>query len=454
MANSFPGFAGSRAVGLVPGSGLSLTPGAQAALMQGARAAALVGRGSIYFGGALLAAYVIHKLIQTYRAGGIDLSGYTVSCTRTVTVAHSAVGYAGFPGTVLCIGLTSVTPGSGLSPPPNAIMDIHKFDPSVPIIGGSNFPFRGFTKTGNPTQVVVPARHQWPVAELPIYYPGAWSGVDRPAWGPAVPYPGEMSPGYIRGNTADAGALAPPNVNTRVPGWAGVYPEALAPPRALPVPVPIPGVPGVVVPVIPGVGTRVESRVGERLVTTPVVNASSPTRPPPTLAEMKVRVSAALAGFKMFYSSVTEAADFVDALHKALPKCRQATTAKAVAQVKAARKYGWNKKYRKSEATPAAKLRAVNQFLADMLHNPGMLASEACQGHGRTRTAEKWQYGSKNGLRGAREQFVDQALKNLITESFKDYVYGRVGRKIGEISRDTGLPVGLQTIKSASQFNL
>jgi hypothetical protein len=299
---------------------------------------------------------------------------------------------------------------------------------------------------------------------------------DRPWTPPTFPLPAEMGTGRVGGYAPPwvegsrpgekpvAGAPpvvapAPGVFRPSIPaidGWGGVWPEAIDRPVAIPI---SPGNVGVFV---PGIGTAVSSD-GRKVRVVPLVRAAAPARPA-DVKELKARVSAALAGFRMFYNSATEAGDFVDALHSALPPCRQAKTEKSVRQQRAARKYGWNNKFHKSEASPAAKLSAVTQFLRDYAADP-FAAKDACQGYGRTAVAQRWAgeavWQPDDGfLQNARksdalQQFTDKALKNLVVENFKDFMWGTTGRKLGELTREVhNLPFGFQTLRSVSQFKL
>lgn len=460
MANGFPGF-GKVASIAARGAGLSLSPGQQAALLSGARSSALLLRGVGFVGSALLAAYLLSRLMRAQQPPGPWQypAGWDVCGAITGVVS-------GAPRTCLNLGEVIYS----LPPPPlsnqRGFFDNIRETQFPDLWRADQVGFAKRVSGSAPWQQSrtpgLPALLAWG----PTRTAGVGSDGRRLPWASAFPFPAEMTTG------ADAGYAAPGTgsrggVIAPIPGWPGLWPEGVTRPVDVPVPVAgaVPGAggavrpgevvtsPPAVIPVFPGIGTGVEI-VGGEIITSPVVNATSQTLPQWPLKEMKARASMMMAGFKMFYNSATEAGDFVDALHDALPKCRQAKTQAMYSQQAAARKHGWNKKYKKAQASPAAKLRAVTQFLADVYADPSMPASAVCSGYGRNATAQKWAKQERNGLDRALDVYVDKALKNLVVENAKDFVYGKIGQQIGKISRDTGLPVGLQTIKSASQFSL
>lgn len=480
MPNGFPSI-GVGAAALAARAGLS-SPGAMAAALSGARAAAILGRAIPFVGSALLAAWLLNEYLNGSREaapavpGGPDWSGFTVECGHIDARFAGAGSNCGF-GAVWLKGLTDKINRFQTSPgfyqevaifgerigQANATADTwvtpsNGYDVTTGRVRRSYGPV-GTLPTGAvdpPMSAGTPAQSARPAVPA---VPREFQDVSRRPWTTdAFPYPAEMGTGRVGGYYPPIPVPAEPGYQgsrpwvPAIPGWPGVWPEAID--RPVDIPLPIPGVANPpVVRVIPGIGTVVTVKENGEVETKPIVRAAYPARPGPKVDEMKVRVNVALRGFKMFYSSATEAADFVDALHDALPPCRQAKTEKSYAQKRAAHKYGWNKKYRKSEASPGAKMGAVLQFLRDVMADPGMASKDACAGHGRQITAQRWA-GKGAKLPGAGEQFVNKALQNLVVENFKDFVYGKTGQQIGALSKDVGVPFGFQTMRSVSQFNL
>lgn len=274
---------------------------------------------------------------------------------------------------------------------------------------------------------------------VPMYwaYPASYAPPARPlSWASA-----NIAPAFLPRTGVGVGAVVVPTTR----------PVA----RPLPVVIPTPVVRSQ--PVAPGAVVRPAAPA--RVVPYPVAVPRYPAIPN-GVPDLKTRVLPVFNQLIRPFNNATEAGDFVKAMHDALPPCRKTKSPKALRQAAAARRAGkWDKKYRKADISAAEKLRDVVSFLTDLRANPGMRRDQMCGG---TREADRLQsFGARGGYKqpvgqhnSALEEYTLRALGHLANEQAKDLAWGKLGRDLGKINRELGLPFGVQTLRSVSQFKL
>lgn len=442
-----------------------------AAFLAGARGAAMLARLSPY-GAAVILAWELAEMLRRYREGVPYMHGFTQinKCRPEETLWKN--------GPLTC-GAISGLPSQWPGPSANTGFVAAGYPSGNFGIVSANYQ-RNPGYTGPPITAAIPAvvpkkkvePYPYGVAlGRPLWKPVrkvAYSGLGL-AWGPyqatragVNSVAGYSVPGSLGGLVWGGGIAGPiPDRRPQViplPG-VGVVPEGIRPGV-------VPIAPGVNVPVVPGVGAEVIPRAPAVPDVRPIAPTAIPARPTAPLREVKAQVSTAMAGFSAMFGSIGEVGDFVDALHDALPDCRKTKSPKALRQAAAARRAGgWNNKYRKADVSAVQKILDVGRFMNDLAGNPRMASADVCRGIGSG--GNHWTDGRPSGSRGlgdfarsgaaldhAASQFVDRALKNLVNNQLEDAAYGALGKWIGSVSRSTGLPVGLQTVRRVSQFKL
>lgn len=167
-------------------------------------------------------------------------------------------------------------------------------------------------------------------------------------------------------------------------------------PGQLPLPIPIPGREIIITP------TQAYSQ--------PITQAQARTAAPPApyTNEIKTRAYPVVSQFMQTVVGVpSEVNDMLQALHDALPKRCQVKSRKAARQSRATRAAGgWKRGYRKARTDSFSLAHAIAQ----------------CADH----------------------MDIPEATKNLAEEALKDRAYGGMGRALGGLNRQAGLPIGVQ----------
>lgn len=463
-----------------------LSGGAAAAFYTGGRAAAMMAR-ALPWVGAALTAYELARFLRGYIAGLAAHTGFTGGlCPAHQTCANGGVGWTGIigynDGAGTCCAIAASP--TGVSADTDHYHAVGQYVTTTTRLRVEGTWSRNVGYTAAPVLEDQPARPPlplYPPGTIPLSHPQArketfpWAPADekkKPAPAVLVSYLGlglEWAPSGRAAGYSSANAWAPwrPGVGT-VP-WV--------PPRSIPLsgviaaapelqrPGVMPIAPGAGAIAVPGVGAGVVSRPGVTPRVAPFPVVAFPARPAPGTREVKAQVTAAMATFSSVFGAPGEVGDFVGALHDALPPCRKTRSPAALRQAGAARRAGgWDKKYRKADISDVQKILDIASFANALANNPNMRSADVCRGIG---SDHHWTDGRPASGRGtgdfardggrldhAASQFMERAMRNLVKNEITDRSYGAVGKRLGGISRELGLPVGLQTMRKVASFKL
>lgn len=378
----------------------------------------------------------VHDVWQDLKYGNpnIDFGGYPNSCGPRVGRLQ---GWYPISGTPTCIGTGLPAPFWG--PNPGGYVrrgQVQIFQNWV------NAQMQGRTKTtGTPTPIVnvavptVPQRDRRAPFELPIMQPTP----QLPAVSPHIvtpapwddPSPTQLPNGpwvrYLNPKTnvlrfpvprPDRSPYDPP-----LPGPIGRPARDPLDPEFEPTPGPVPRDPLTPPSPMPTPSTAPKQGTGlEPGTEGPVliISMGSPVmvqdKPRKKEKEIKTRATRWMGLAWAAFNAVTEARDFIKALHKALPKrckTRMPTKRKGPA-------------FSKFSAANAPTIQQMYMDVYQCIASGTGLPYEGRHG------LQPWEEG----------KFLNDAIDNLITDQIKDKVFGKFGKALGQASNKSGRPIG------------
>ena len=371
--------------------------------------AGLARRSMPWFNGALLAGE-LYQWWSKSQPPSIDLSGWTLVCTRSSS-GWIPGGWYWSAGT--CTGASaSVYPGV------------------PPVVPGVDFP--GATRImnwgSNPTlfpgahgQVTVYKRNLGAGAPLlpgvSANYSLALGGDPASSWLPSLD-PDQLpitQPG-VDPDPVPWWLLPSRQFNPyRAPGQQRQAGYAVPEPEPIYEEIPTPVSPGQIgqlepsVPGAPGVSVSADPQSGLEWHSPSARNQNNPRKPRWNEREKKTYVAAGAFAARIGFNFATEADDFITAIWKAVP-IKERTLPPGYVLRK-----GVVRKTRRPKQTP-------QQMASDI-----------------------WRYVNKVGMSSqAGQKFAFEAIDNLVANQVEDYVFGKIGRKGAEASGAAGLSHGLQ----------